>query len=161
VRLKELCAYLNSAVPLSYQEGYDNSGLQIGLPETDITSALITLDVTEEVVDEAVLHKCNLIISHHPLIFNGIKKLTGRTFTDRIIFKVIKNNLAVYSSHTNLDIFGSGVSRKMAEKLGLKKIKVLSPLDKTLLKLVTYIPEAHLEKVKNALFEAGAGVIGN
>ena len=161
MRLKELCTYLDSAIPLSLQEGYDNSGLQIGLPEMDLTSALITLDVTEEVVDEAVSQKCNLIISHHPLIFTGIKKITGRTFTDRIISKAIKNDMAVYSSHTNLDIFGSGVSRKMAEKLDLKDIKVLSPLEKSLLKLVTYIPEAHLDKVKNALFEAGAGVIGN
>jgi len=161
MRLKELCAYLDSAVPLSFQESYDNSGLQLGLPEMNITSALITLDVTEEVVDEAVSQKCNLIISHHPLIFTGIKKITGRTFTDRIIFKAIKNNIAVYSSHTNLDIFSAGVSRKMAEKLDLKEIKVLSPLEKRLLKLVTYVPEAHLDKVKDALFEAGAGVIGN
>ena len=161
MRLKELCSYLDSAVPLSFQESYDNSGLQIGLPEREIASSMITLDVTEEVVDEAISVKCDLIISHHPLIFTGIKRITDRTFTERILLKAIKNDIAVYSSHTNLDIFSNGVSRKMAEKLNLKEIKVLSPLERKLLKLVTYIPESHLDKVRNALFEAGAGVIGN
>ena len=114
-----------------------------------------------EVIDEALSHKCDLIISHHPLIFNGIKRLTDRTFTERILYKAVKHDIAIYSSHTNLDIFSQGVSKKMAEKLNMSEIKVLSPLKKRLLKLVTYIPETHLEKVRNALFEAGAGVIGN
>jgi dinuclear metal center YbgI/SA1388 family protein len=161
MKLKDLCSYLDSSVPLSFQEGYDNSGLQIGLPEREISSAMITLDVTEEVIDEAVSEKCDIIISHHPLIFNGIKRITGRTFTERILYKAVKHDIAIYSSHTNLDIFSNGVSRKMAEKLDLKGIKVLSPLKNRLLKLVTYIPESHLEKVREALFEAGAGVIGN
>jgi dinuclear metal center YbgI/SA1388 family protein len=161
MKLKDLCFYLDSAVPLSFQEGYDNSGLQIGLPEREISSAMITLDVTEEVIDEATSHKCNVIISHHPLIFTGIKRLTDKTFTERILYKAVKHDIAIYSAHTNLDLFRNGVSRKMAEKLGLGEIKVLSPLEKKLLKLVTYIPESHLEKVKGALFESGAGVIGN
>jgi dinuclear metal center YbgI/SA1388 family protein len=161
MKLKDLCSYLDSAVPLSFQEGYDNSGLQIGLPEKTISSAMITLDVTEEVVDEAISHKCDVVVSHHPLIFTGIKRLSGKTFTERILYKAVKHDIAIYSAHTNLDMFSSGVSRKMAEKLGLGEIKVLSPLEKKLLKLVTYIPESHLEKVKDALFEAGAGVIGN
>jgi dinuclear metal center YbgI/SA1388 family protein len=161
MRLKELCSYLDSAVPLSFQESYDNSGLQIGFPEREISSAMITLDITEGVIDEAISLKCDLIISHHPLIFTGIKKITDRTFTERIILKAVKNDIAVYSSHTNLDIFSNGVSRKMAEKLNLKKISALSPLEKKLLKLVTYIPESHINKVKDAIFEAGAGVIGN
>jgi dinuclear metal center YbgI/SA1388 family protein len=161
MKLKDLCSYLDSAVPLSFQEGYDNSGLQIGLPESEISSAMITLDVTEEVMNEAVSENCDLIISHHPLIFNGIKSITGRTFTEKILYKAVKNDIAIYSSHTNLDIFSNGVSRKMAEKLNLKGIKVLSPLKNRLLKLVTYIPESSLEKVREALFEAGAGVTGN
>ena len=161
MRLKEICSYLDSAVPLSFQESYDNSGLQIGLPEREITSAMITLDINEAVIDEAVSQKCDLIISHHPLIFTGLKNITDRTFTERIILKTIKNDIAVYSSHTNLDVFNNGVSRKMAEKLSLKKIKVLSPLERNLLKLVTYIPDSHLDKVTNAIFKAGAGVIGN
>jgi dinuclear metal center YbgI/SA1388 family protein len=161
MKLKDICSYLDSEVPLSFQESYDNSGLQIGLPDKEITCAMITLDITEEVIDEAIREKCDLVISHHPLIFGGIKKITDRSATGRVIIKAVKNDLAIYSSHTNLDTFSSGVSRKMAEKLHLKMIKVLSPLERRLLKLVTYIPESYLDKVKNALFEAGAGVIGN
>jgi len=159
--LKELCAYLDSEVPLSFQEGYDNSGLQIGLPEREISSALITLDVTEKVIEEAISEKCDIIISHHPVIFNGIKRITDRTYTERILYKSVKHDIAIYSSHTNLDIFSNGVSRKMAQKLSLADIKVLSPLKGRLIKLVTYVPESHLEIVRESLFEAGAGVIGN
>jgi len=161
MKLEELCSYLDSAVPISFQEGYDNSGLQVGVPEKEISSAMITLDVTEEVIDEALSEKCDVIISHHPLIFNGIKRIAGRTFTERVLYKAIKNDMAIYSAHTNLDVFGKGVSRKMAEKLDLIKIGVLSPLKNRLLKLVTYIPESHLDIVRNALYESGAGVIGN
>ena len=161
MKLKDLCSYLDSAVPLSFQEEYDNSGLQIGIPEKKISSALITLDITEEVIDEAVSRKCDIIISHHPLIFDGIKSITGRTYTEKIICKAVKHDIAIYSSHTNLDNFSNGVSRKMAEKLGLKEIRVLSPLKSSLLKLVVYVPESHLEKVREAIFGAGAGVIGN
>jgi dinuclear metal center YbgI/SA1388 family protein len=161
MKLKELTSYLDSAVPLSFQESYDNSGLQVGSSEREITSALITLDVTEEVMDEVISRKCDVLVSHHPLIFNGIKSLTGKSFTERILSMAIKHDIAIYSAHSNLDILSNGVSRKMAEKLGLEKIKVLSPSENRLLKLVTYIPESHVEKVYNALFEAGAGAIGN
>jgi dinuclear metal center YbgI/SA1388 family protein len=161
MKLKDLCSYLDSAIPLSYQEEYDNSGLQIGLPESEISSALITLDITEDVIDEAVSEKCSIIISHHPLIFKGIKKITGRTSLERIISTAVRHDIAIYSSHTNLDNFSNSVSRKMAEKLALKNIKVLSPLKNRLLKLVTYIPESHLDKVQEAVFGVGAGVTGN
>jgi len=161
MKLKDFCSYLDTAVPLSFQESYDNSGLQVGLPESEIYSALITLDITEEVIDEAISEKCDVIVSHHPLIFNGIKRISGKTFTERILYKAVKNDIAIYSSHTNLDIFNNSVSRKLAEKLDLKDVKVLSPLKNRLLKLVTYIPETHVEKVQNAIFEAGAGVIAN
>ncbi len=161
MKLKDLCSYLDTIVPLSFQESYDNSGLQVGLPEREISSALITLDVTEEVIDEAISEKCDVIVSHHPLIFNGIKRISGKTFTERILYKAVKNDIAIYSAHTNLDIFNNSVSRKMAEKLNLKDVRVLSPLKNRLLKLVTYVPESHVDKVQSALFEAGAGVIGN
>lgn len=161
MKLKDLCTYLDTSVPLSFQESYDNCGLQIGLPDTELTSALLSLDVTEAVLDEAIESGCNLIISHHPLIFSGIKKITGQSSTERIIFKALQNNISVYSAHTNLDVMPEGVSYKMAEKLNLKNIKILSPLSGRLLKLVTYIPAAHLEAVRNAVFEAGAGVTGN
>ncbi len=161
MRLSELCKYLDTVIPLSFQEGYDNSGLQVGLPETEISSALLTIDVTEEVIREAAAKGCNLVISHHPLIFGGIKKITGGTYTERILARSIKEDIAIYSAHTNLDTAGFGVSRKMASKLNLRNVRVLVPLKNRLLKLVTFIPEPHLEKVRSAIFEAGAGVIGN
>ncbi|MZP55993.1 MAG: Nif3-like dinuclear metal center hexameric protein, partial [Bacteroidales bacterium] len=99
--LKDLCSYLDSAIPLSFQEGYDNSGLQIGLPEKKISSAIITVDVTEQVVEEAITKKCDVIISHHPLIFGSLKRLGGSDSTQRTIVKAIKNDIAIYSAHTN------------------------------------------------------------
>ena len=161
MKLSDFCKYLESTIPLSLQEGYDNSGLQVGSSEMEITSVLLTVDITEEVIDEALNLGCNLIISHHPLIFNGIKRITERTFTERVIVKAIKKDIAIYSVHTNLDVASFGVSRKMAEKLNLTDIRVLLPLKNRLLKLVTFIPESHLTKVREALFEAGAGVTGN
>jgi len=160
MKLKDLASFLDSAIPLSFQEGYDNAGLQAGSPDREIKSALITLDVTEDVVDEAVHKGCDVIISHHPLIFTGIKQLTGKNPTERILLKAVKQDVAIYSAHTNLDVLENGVSRKMAEKLGLRNIRVLVPLRNRLLKLVTFIPEEHLEKVREAVFSAGAGVIG-
>jgi dinuclear metal center YbgI/SA1388 family protein len=161
LKLKELCNYLDSAIPLSFQEDYDNSGLQVGDTEKEISSALITLDVTEEVMDEAIAGGCNVLISHHPVLFRGIKNLTGKSFIERIIATAIKNDIAIYSAHTNLDNLSTGVSRKMAEKLNLEKITVLSPINNKLLKLVTFIPESHLDRVRDEIFRAGAGVIGN
>jgi dinuclear metal center YbgI/SA1388 family protein len=161
MKVKDLSSYLDSIVPLCFQESYDNSGLQVGNPEIEISSAIISLDVTEDVIDEAIAGNCGMIISHHPLIFSGIRKITCRSSTERIITKALKNDIAIYSSHTNLDMVANGVSHKMAEKLGLRRIRVLSPLKKHLMKLVTFIPEAHLEKVRIAVFNAGAGVTGN
>ena len=127
----------------------------------EITSAMVSLDVTEEVLNEAALKGCNLIVSHHPLIFTPIKSLTGKTITEKILIKALKQEIAVYSAHTNLDALVNGVSRKMAEKLNLKDVEVLKPLKNRLLKLVVFIPESHLETVRNAIFECGAGFIGN
>ena len=160
MKLKDLSSFLDSVIPLSFQEGYDNAGLQVGSPDKEINSALIALDVTEEVLDEAGYAGCDVIISHHPLIFTGIKQLTGKNNTERILLKAIRQDVAIYSAHTNLDVLENGVSRKMAEKIGLKNIRVLVPLKNKLLKLVTFIPEEHLEKVSEAVFSAGAGVIG-
>ena len=161
MRLKEITQYLDSEIPLLFQEDYDNAGLQIGDPEKEITGALLTLDVTEAVLDEAIESKADLIISHHPLIFKGIKSLSGISFTERIIMRAVRQDIAIYSAHTNLDVMNYGVSRKMAEKLNLKNVSVLVPLKEKLLKLVTYIPESHLDTVRNAIFTAGAGNIGN
>jgi len=161
MKLSELCSYLDTAIPLSFQEGYDNSGLQVGQPDMEVASALLTLDVTENVIDEAVQKGCGLVISHHPLIFNEIKKITDRYPAGRILLKAIRNDVAVYSSHTNLDMMNDGVSRRMARKLGLRNVTVLQPLKERLIKLVTFIPEDHLDKVREAVFNAGAGFIGN
>jgi dinuclear metal center YbgI/SA1388 family protein len=161
MKVKDICFYLDEVVPISFQEGYDNCGLQVGNPEKEIDSALIVLEVTEDVLDEAITAGNGLIVTHHPLIFNGLKKITGRSFVERILMRALKHDISVYSSHTNLDILKEGVSRKMAQKLELQNIKVLSPLKDRLLKLVTYVPEDHLDKVREAVFEAGAGVIGN
>ena len=158
--LKDLTSFLDSAIPLSFQEGYDNAGLQVGSPDREVSSALVTLDVTDEVLDEAGYKGCDVVISHHPLIFTGIKQLTGKTITEKLLLKAIKQDIAIYSAHTNLDVLESGVSRKMAEKMGLKNIRVLVPLKNRLLKLVTFVPEEHLEKVREAVFSEGAGMIG-
>jgi dinuclear metal center YbgI/SA1388 family protein len=161
MKLKELCSFLDSAIPLSFQEGYDNSGLQVGSPEKEIKSALITLDITDKVFNEAGEKGCDVIISHHPLIFFGLKRLSGGSVTEKLLLKAVKQDIAVYSAHTNLDALCSGVSRKMAEKLNLVDTRVLVPLRNRLLKLVTYVPESHLEKVRDAIFSAGAGAIRN
>ena len=161
MKLRELTDFLDSAIPLSFQEDYDNSGLQYGLPDMDINLALVTLDVTEEVVNEATCTGCDIIISHHPVIFKPLTNLSGNTQSGRIILRAIKQNIAIYSAHTNLDVLENGVSRKMAEKLSLNDLKVLAPLRNRLLKLVTFVPDDHLDKVRQAVFNAGAGVTGN
>ncbi len=157
----ELCAYLDTVVPLSLQESYDNSGLQVGHPEKEISAALLSLDVTEEVLGEAISKDCGIIVSHHPVIFNGLKKLTWRTPAERIVARAIKNDIVIYSSHTNLDMLSKGVSGKMADRLGLSDLKVLRPMKDRLIKLVTFVPGDHLDRVRDAVFSAGAGFIGN
>ncbi len=159
--LTELISYFDSAVPLAFQESYDNSGLQVGDPEQEITSAMITLDVTEQVMEEAIQEGCDLILSHHPVIFSPIKRISTSTASERIITSAIRNKIAIYSLHTNLDVTSSGISIKMAGKIGLLNTKVLRPLKNRLYKLVTYVPDNFMEKVRIAVFEAGAGVIGN
>jgi dinuclear metal center YbgI/SA1388 family protein len=159
--LKNIVDHLESIVPLSYQESYDNAGLIVGDKSREISAALITLDVTEEVIEEAISMGCELIISHHPLIFKGIKSITGKNEVERCLIKAIKKDLAIYAAHTNLDSITGGVNSKICEKIGLENCRILSPVKNQLLKLITYVPENHLEIVRSALFSAGAGVIGN
>ena len=146
---------------MGYQESYDNSGLQIGDYNKEITSALLTIDITEEVIDEAIKKGSNLIIAHHPLIFSGVKSLTGRNFVERCILKAIKNDIAIYAAHTNFDSISNGVNAKICELLELKDCKILQPASGELKKLVTFIPIEHADSVRKAVFEAGAGQIGN
>ena len=161
MQVKEIISFIESLAPTAYQESYDNSGLSIGSPDSEVNSVLITLDVTEAVVDEAIGLKTDMIISHHPLIFSGLKRITGKSETERCVIKAIKNNIVIYAAHTNLDSVHGGVNSKICEKLGLKNCRVLSPAEGQLKKLVTFVPVADLEKVQNAVFEAGAGNIGN
>jgi dinuclear metal center YbgI/SA1388 family protein len=159
--LKEIIAYLESVFPLSIQESYDNSGLLIGNPEEKIRKVLVCIDVTSEVIDEAITKKCNLIISHHPLIFFGIKKLVYTSDNENPVVKAIKNNIAVYAAHTNLDNGQNGINKILADKLKLINTKPLLPQKNLLRKLVTFCPIKSAESVRIAIFEAGAGHIGN
>lgn len=159
--IKEIIAALEHWAPKAFQESYDNSGLLTGNSGIECTGALISLDATEKVVDEAITNKCNLIISHHPILFSGLKSLSGKTYVERTIIKAIQNGICLYSIHTNLDNIHGGVSYKMGNLLGLKHMKVLEPSAENLLKLVTYVPAGHLETVCNAVFNAGGGKIGN
>ncbi|MDP4210744.1 MAG: Nif3-like dinuclear metal center hexameric protein [Bacteroidota bacterium] len=151
---------LESFAPTSYQESYDNSGLQIGDPLREVTGVLLAVDITEEVIDEAITLGVNLVISHHPLIFGGLKRIIGGNYIERVVAKAIKHDIAIYACHTNIDNVSAGVSFRMAEKLGLLGVKVLKPIGGVLSKLVTFVPHSHAEKVRAAIFEAGAGSIG-
>lgn len=161
MKIKEIIKYLEDYAPVSFQESYDNSGLITGNSEQEATSALITLDTTEAVVDEAIEKGANLIISHHPIIFSGLKKITGKTYVERTVIKAIKNNIAIYAAHTNLDNAPNGVNSTICEKLGLKNCKAVQALQGKLKKIITFVPEDYADKVRDALFTAGAGHIGN
>jgi dinuclear metal center YbgI/SA1388 family protein len=161
MKLQEIISVFEQAAPFALQESYDNSGLQTGFPEMEIHAALICIDVTEAIVDEAIKLKANLIISHHPLIFHGIKSITGRNSLERILIRALKSDLAILSVHTNFDNVSHGVSSKICEKLALKNVQVLEPMKNSLLKLVFFVPSEHAEIVRKSVFEAGAGVIGN
>lgn len=157
----ELANYLQSIAPLSLQESYDNCGLLVGNPENDITGVLVTLDITLQVVNEAIGFGCNFILAHHPVIFQGLKKITSATEQERIIVMAIKNDIAIYAMHTNADSIISGVNKTICEKIGLKNLKILQPSASKLCKLVTFVPDQQAEQVRQAIFQAGAGVIGN
>jgi dinuclear metal center YbgI/SA1388 family protein len=161
MKISDVISVLEDFAPLSLQEDYDNAGLQTGSSGWEVQGILCTVDVTEEVLDEAIENKDNLIIAHHPVIFRDLKSLTDRTGTERILVKAIKNNLAIYVVHTNVDNVFDGVNKTICEKLGLGGLKILSTGRNMLLKMVTFVPEEHADKVRNALFSAGAGHIGN
>lgn len=161
MKIKEVVRLIEQFAPISYQEDYDNSGLIVGDPNEQVKGCLICLDSTEEVVQEAIDKGCDLIIAHHPILFSGIKKLNGKNYIERTIIKAIKNNIAIYACHTNLDNVFNGVSFKMAEKIGLEECQVLAPQKNKLKKLITYCPVSHSDEVRMAMFAAGAGNIGS
>ena len=161
MKIKEIVCALEQFAPLPLQDGFDNAGLQIGLTDAEAAGALLCLDLTEVVLDEAIALGYNLVISHHPLIFKGYKSITGKDYVERCILKAIKNDIVIYSAHTNLDNAQDGVNFKIAEKIGLKNIRILEPRENCLMKLVTFVPFAQADTVRQALFSAGCGNVGN
>ena len=161
MKIIDITDYLENIAPLSCQEEYDNSGLIIGNKNDCVSGILITLDCTEDVIDEAINKNCNLIISHHPIVFYGLKKFNGNNYVERIVIKAIKNSIAIYSIHTNLDNVINGVNSMIAKRIGLDEYKILSPKKETLKYLVVYCPVADCDNLKKALFNSGAGLIGN
>jgi dinuclear metal center YbgI/SA1388 family protein len=159
--IQHLIDLLQEIAPPAYQEDYDNAGLITGSGSWNCTGALISLDATEDVVNEAIRKQCNLVISHHPIIFKGLKKLNGKNYVERAVITAIKNDVALYAIHTNLDNIKDGVNGKMADLLGLGRRKILQTRPNTLKKLFTFVPLSSAEEVRNAIFQAGAGRIGN
>ncbi len=160
IRLSAITGYLEGLAPLSLQESYDNSGLQVGDPGMDVTGVLVVLDVSEEVLLEAEKLGFNLVVSHHPVIFGGLKSITGRSEAERIVKMAIQKEIAIYSGHTNFDAIAGGVNSALANRLGLVDQQILDPMSETLKKVVVFVPHAQLEQVRQAMFEAGAGEIG-
>lgn len=161
MKIADVIRVLEEEAPLAYQESYDNCGLIIGNPETELTNALICLDSTEAIVEEAIQTGCNLIIAHHPIVFSGLKKINGKNYVERTVIKAIQNNIAIYAIHTNLDNIYSGVNQKIAQVLGLSNTYILSPKNNSLRKLSVFCPESHSEQVRLAMTQSGAGTIGN
>lgn len=161
MKIAEVISFLESAADPSLQESYDNAGLLTGQPGWECTGIICSLDATEEVVMEAVSRKCNLLVSHHPIIFGGLKKITGSNYVEKTIIAAIRHDIAIYAIHTNLDNILQGVNGKIASRLGLRETRVLAPKAGSLKKLFTFVPQAAAANVRKALFEAGAGQIGN
>ncbi len=160
MKIKNLISEIEQFAPLAYQENYDNCGVQVGDVNQEARAALLALDVTEAVIEEAIRKECNLVISHHPLLFSGLKRITGKNYVERVLLKAIKHDIVIYAAHTNLDNVRNGVNHKIAEKLLLQNTSVLAPARQALYKLYTYCPDEALEPLRNAFFEAGLGSMG-
>ncbi|MBX2931263.1 MAG: Nif3-like dinuclear metal center hexameric protein [Chitinophagaceae bacterium] len=161
MKIKEVISKLEELAPPSLQENYDNAGLLTGNNHWQCTGIVCSLDVTEAVVLDAIEKKCNLIVAHHPIIFGGLKKINGNNYVEKTIIAAIKNDIAIYAIHTNLDNVLHGVNKKIADKLGLINTQPLLPKENMLQKLYTFVPTAYAEKLRTALFAVGAGHIGN
>lgn len=159
--IQDVINHLEELAPLAYAEGFDNVGLLVGNKTTNLTGVLVTLDTLEAVVDEAISKKCNLIVSFHPIIFNGLKKLTGKNYVERVVVKAIKHDIAIYSMHTALDNASQGVNNMICNQLNLINKRILIPQSETIKKLTTYVPKNEAENLRSALFQSGAGSIGN
>lgn len=160
MQIQQITRALEQFAPPSYQESYDNASLIVGNPQAEVTGVLVALDSIEAVVEEAIQMGCNLIVAHHPIVFKGLKQITGKNYVERVILKAIKHDIALYAIHTNLDNVAGGVNFKFAEMLGLQNIRILAPKSQILQKLTTFVPVEHAQKVLDALGQAGAGQIG-
>jgi len=161
MQIAEVFSFLESLANPSLQEQYDNAGLITGSPDWECLGIICSLDATEDVVKEAVAKKCNLVVAHHPIIFGGLKKINGKNYVEKTVIAAIKNDIAIYAIHTNLDNVIEGVNGKMAKMIGLQKLSILSPKENTLKKLFTFVPVDKAGDVRNAIFIAGGGQIGN
>lgn len=161
MQIQQLISHLESLAPASLQEGYDNAGLLTGNNTWECSGAVTTLDATEAVVMEAVKHGCNLVITHHPIIFGGLKKITGKNYVEQAVIAAIKHDVAIYAIHTNLDNVITGVNSAIADKLGLVNRQVLLSKENILRKLVVYVPKDAADQVRQAIFDSGGGHIGN
>lgn len=161
MKINEIIGALNQWAPPSYQESYDNARLITGNPDHELSGIVISLDCVEEVVQEAIDKKANLILAHHPIVFKGLKSLTGKNYVERTVIKAIKNDIAIFSIHTNLDNVHSGVNRMICDRMGLEDCKILAPKANTLSKLVTFVPTSQADAVLDGLYRSGLGQIGN
>ena len=158
--IDEIIQHLETFAPVYLQESYDNAGLIVGEGSSECNGVITTLDATEAVVDEAISKNCNLVVAHHPIIFRGLKKLNGKNYVERTILKAIKNDIAIYAIHTNLDNVKKGVNNKIAERIALQNLQMLQPKEQILKKLITFAPLDNAEDLRKALFAAGAGQLG-
>lgn len=161
MRIQQVTDILDDFAPPALQESYDNAGLIIGSRKNEVSGILITLDVTEEVIDEAITLGYNLIVAHHPIVMGAIKRFNGNNYVERCVIKAIKHDIAIYACHTNADSVLNGVNGKICEKLGLNNCEILAPKNGELLKMVTFVPQDHAQKVRLSMFNAGAGHIGH
>lgn len=159
-KIRDIANSIEKLAPLNYAEGFDNVGLLVGDYKTEVTGVLVTLDTLENVVDEAIEKNCNLIVSFHPIVFSGLKKINGSNYVERVVIKAIKNNIAIYTMHTALDNSFNGVNAKICDVLGLSNKHILIPQKNTIKKLLTYVPIENADRLRKAMFAKGAGKIG-
>jgi dinuclear metal center YbgI/SA1388 family protein len=159
--IRDLIKYLETLAPVAYQESYDNSGLLVGEADAEIKGILLSLDCTEAVVEEAIQKGCNVIVAHHPIIFKGLKKVNGTSYIERTVIKAIQNHISIYAIHTNLDHVPLGVNGMIAQRLGLRQVRILAPKREVLMKLTFFVPEENASEVLENLYAVGAGHIGN
>ena len=161
MNIKEIISVLEEMAPLAYAEDFDNVGLLVGDPDVEATGVLVCHDALENIIDEAIAKNCNLVVCFHPILFSGLKKITGKNYVERAVIKAIKNDIAIYAVHTALDNHQEGVNKIFSDALGLVNTKILIPKQNFIRKLVTFTIPENAEEVRNALFDAGAGTIGN